>query len=240
MADEPSRVQPKAHRHPNTPPAALLTADSLPPGNRRDRLLQQGLQAWSSKSPLEAIAWVENRPDSEERATLLLAIEAAISQRQPTHDLSLGIVDQVAEAVERLSIDDSAISEVEALTEKWARTDLPSAAAWAIDQPDSEIRDHLIQRIALVRAHDNPMLAAQWVVEQIPQGAQQDEAILTVVNRWGMGDPSEAALWVETFADGPLKERAQKELQGIRQYRSTPSASSLSPTPATPPSVQTP
>jgi hypothetical protein len=51
-------------------------------------------------------------------------------------------------------------------------------------QPAGEIRDELLRRVAFVQAASAPAAAAKLVVEEIPSGPVQTEAILSVINRW--------------------------------------------------------
>ena len=56
-------------------------------------------------------------------------------------------------------------------------------------------------------------------MNQIPPGAAQDEAIMTVLNQWANQDLIAATDWVKQFPDGPLQVRALNELEGMVAYK---------------------
>ena len=53
------------------------------------------------------------------------------------------------------------------------------------------------------------------VVEQIPPGSIQTEAVISVLHQWFLRDMAGAAAWVDQFPAGDLKVRAENEMSGI-------------------------
>lgn len=208
------------------PSTDILMADSLDPGKLRDRLLLQRIQEWAMQAPDAARLWAEQRPDPGERDRLLRAIDDQLNGRDSLDRNLAGIVEHLDGAVALLAVDKSKRAEVENLTERWAGENLDAARDWVLSQPPGEIRDTLVHRIATVQAGDDPIGAARLAAAEIPPGPQLDEAVLTVVNQWSLQNPAAAAEWVNVFAEGPLKERAQQELRGLASYHGKTTAPS--------------
>ena len=216
-------------------PAARLSASSwtggnlgkaaqralrLPPGETRDRALLQLSRAWALQAPETALAWARQLPDAEERLRLLDAIILALEQR----DLPEGVTEETAihdleDAVHRLAWDASQQPLVENLAAKWAGRDLDAALAWVRSLPETEVREALVHRVAIVQSKTRPDEAARLVVEQIPAGPKQTEAVISVVHQWALQDLAGALAWVNSFPGGILKERAAHELAGVVYFQ---------------------
>jgi hypothetical protein len=107
---------------------------------------------------------------------------------------------------------------LESLVEQWARQDLPTAYGWVMTQPPSSDNYKLISGVALVWSQYEPANAAQFVTEQIPPGAIQDEAIISVEYQWASRDFAGANDWIQTFPNGSLRTRALNEISSIASY----------------------
>lgn len=200
------------------PADALQKADSLRPGKLRDRLLQQTVKDWATKSPEDAKQWAANRKDPAERERLLQSIHGDLNAVESTPS-EQQTVEKLGQAVERFDSDESERVRIEELTEAWALANLNAAREWVLEQPAGELRDELVSRIALMQAKVNPAEAATFVTGHIPPGAAYDEAVITVLHQWTLQDRGAAAAWIESFPAGSLKTRAQKELAGMAVYR---------------------
>jgi hypothetical protein len=187
--------------------------DSLDPGKLRDRMLRQTVHVWAGECLDDAKRWVQARPDPEERLRLLEVIEGQ------TNSAEKPFLMQLEEAVSVFLSDEAKLVQIGMLSEKWAAEDFDTARDWIMDQPQGKVRDALVHRIALLQAEIDPIEAARLVAEEVPPGPAQDEAVLTVVNRWALGDPAAAAEWVANFPDGPVRSRAHRELAGLAIYR---------------------
>lgn len=100
----------------------------------------------------------------------------------------------------------------------WSAVDLRSAYQWVYQIPAGHVRNALMVRVAFVGAEIVPSEAASLVVEELPPGAIQDEAIMMVLHQWALQDPDSAAAWVNLFPDDQFRDRASNELQGIVDY----------------------
>ena len=219
----------------STAPAARLSAESwtggnpgkaaqralrLPPGETRRLALLQVVRVWALQAPGTALAWARELPDPQERLRLLDAITLALEQR----DLPEGVTEETAihdleDAVHRVAWDPSQQPLVENLAAKWAGRDLDAALAWVRSLPEDGVREALVHRVAIVQSKTNPGEAARLVVEQIPAGPKQTEAVISVVHQWALQDLAGALDWVNSFPGGILKERAAHELEGVVHFQ---------------------
>jgi len=109
----------------------------------------------------------------------------------------------------------SNVNLLENLVYQWAEQNEAAAAAYALAVPPGIVRNRLLGRIALIRAHTRPADAAQLVVEQIGPGPVQSEAVISVLHEWARQDPAAARAWLQRFPEGELRDRAQQELETL-------------------------
>ena len=200
------------------PLKAVEIAQSLKPGGEQDRMMDQIAQAWAIRDPDAAMEWARQRSNADERERLQEIIIAEREKQDAPDAPESQIIDQLSDAVAHIDADSSKEVHVENLTQKWAAKNLSAAFEWAEQQPEGEIRDNLIKRIALVQSLSAPVEAARLVAEQITPGPGQAEAAIMVVHQWGLRDFAGATAWVASFPEGALKERARQELNGPLVY----------------------
>jgi hypothetical protein len=97
----------------------------------------------------------------------------------------------------------------------WAGKDLADALSWAASQPAGNQRDEIMARVAFMESRTAPEAAANLVIDEIPPGPAQDEAVISVLHQWAIQDFASAKAWAELFPSGPVRERALAELSGI-------------------------
>jgi hypothetical protein len=66
--------------------------------------------------------------------------------------------------------------------------------------------------VALVWSKSDPAEAARLILDQIPAGDHQNEAVISVVYQWALQDKKEARAWVQLFPEGALRQRALNEI----------------------------
>jgi hypothetical protein len=104
---------------------------------------------------------------------------------------------------------------LECLTAQWADRDVQTALAWARQVPDENQRAGLLGRVVFALAQSDPEAAANVVAGELPAGAAQDRACLSVAHQWALHDPASAAVWISRFPEGPLLEEAVRNLVGV-------------------------
>ena len=185
------------------PAAAARLAQSA--GSLREAAMRVVAQNWAALDRAGAERWATQLPNPEERDTALNYLCYQVSQSDPVQ--AIGIARHHGIAGQKGLIQN--------LTEQWAGKDFPSASAWASRQSASEERDQIYMRLALVLSKTAPRDAAELLIDEIPPGAVQTEAAISVVHQWAIGDYAGAAAWVVQFPSGDLRERAAQELAGF-------------------------
>jgi hypothetical protein len=107
---------------------------------------------------------------------------------------------------------------VQHFLQHWATIDLGAARDWIHQQPIGDRRDAFVARIIFVLSQQDPATAAQWVLDEIEPGPAQNESAISVLHQWALHDFSAAESWVQNFPEGPLRERAISELNGVVSY----------------------
>jgi hypothetical protein len=179
------------------------------------------LSGWSAPkeftaSPHAAAPGGLSKEDAENEREKSRDIDAESAEPEMPQELTEA---QIVLALQSLTADEANRSMLGNLTQQWATRNYSAALAWAMEYVAGEARDGLIQRIAFVRVQDWPFDAAQLVVQEIPPGPVQDEAAITVLHQWALKDQVGADAWVQRFPEGELRERAERELQGLQQFR---------------------
>ena len=64
------------------------------------------------------------------------------------------------------------------------------------NQPNGGQRDELTTRVAYVLSRNDPSDAAALVLNEIPPGPTQDEAVMTVLHQWAELNRIRFALWI--------------------------------------------
>jgi hypothetical protein len=171
------------------------------------RVRMAGFREWASTNFDAALAFVQQLPDGDEKTDALEAVCFGLAQKDPALAMT-----KAQELQEPAPV-------VENLAQQWADRDMTSTLSWAHNQPAGDMRDEVFQRIALVLSQRDPLNAANLVLEQVPAGPNQNEAIMTVLHQWANKDLTAAVNWVKTFPDDAFRERALQELEGIAQYQ---------------------
>lgn len=192
------------------PAGAGRFARSLPTGEWRQTVVRQVAQDWALQDGSGAEKWAARLPEVGERNLAETNICFQVVQTDPR---------QALEIAERNGLLAGPGEIKENLVQQWAESNPSEAAAWIDQQPAGDQRDQMVGRLAYVRSQTEPVAAANLIMEQIPTGPIQDEAVITVLHQWGMRDIASATAWVNRFPSGALRDRAEVELQGLAMYR---------------------
>ncbi|RYD23162.1 MAG: hypothetical protein EOP88_05230 [Verrucomicrobiaceae bacterium] len=190
------------------PEAAAEFGTSLPAGPAREEALRRISQAWATEDAAGAETWAAALPDAVERESALGSICMQVAQLDAGQAILLA---------ERHSL--AAAPVTENLAHLWAAQDFPAAATWIKARPAGEQREQLVMRLALVRSATAPAEAARLVVDEIPEGHVQTEAVISVIYQWARRDMAGAREWVGLFPESALRTRAENELSNIAAYQ---------------------
>ena len=182
--------------------------------NEEDVLSQ--IRNWARKDPESALVWGQQQPDGAERSEALTDVCFQIAQIDPARAVALA---------EQFNLSNDAV--LKNLAQQWAAKDLTTAYNWITRQPEDDRRVALITGMAFMWSQKEPMGAAQFVMQQIPSGAAQDEAVMMVLHQWALVDLTGASTWAQQFPEGQLQNRALNELAGIAAYEQSLGQSKL-------------
>ncbi len=188
------------------PWAAARFAESPGAGDWRTELMRTVAQNWAKSDPDSAVQWVARLADSDERDTILSCVCFQVADANPH---------QAIEILEQQDQNNRRDMMLGNLAQQWAAQDLEATIAWANNYPPGENRDNLFRHIALAESQAKPAAAADLVAGQISPGPIQDEAAISVLQRWAGQDFTAAAGWVDLFPPGGIYDRAKDTLTGI-------------------------
>lgn len=192
------------------PRAAVKFMEELPPGVARDSLRNRIAQLWAAQDPAAALAWAKQLPDAGERSQILGLVFVQMAQTDPH---------QAAEEARNLDLGTSNSGMFQAIVAQWSAKDPASAEQWVRALSVGEQRDLLMERVAFAESKSDPSSAARLVLDQIPAGNVQDEAVMAVLHQWALRDFNGASAWVASFPQTlGILPRAKAELDGIAQY----------------------
>ena len=157
-----------------------------------------------------ALAWAQGLADTDERERVLVEILSRVAQTDPAAAVRL------RQEITRDQWDDSELTN---LAQRWAESDLGSVLGWIDSLPPGAQRDQLTARAAFIQSQNNPAEAAQLVMDRVPPGEAQTEALISVVHQWAQRDPDAASAWVESIPERLLRERAAQELEAASRAR---------------------
>lgn len=182
-------------------PAAVLQAMDSPTSGDRDMLLFVLLPMLALRDARLAASLVEHAGPGDEELLLRVAHLWAIQDV----DAALVWAGQLPDEAMRKTI-------VAELCEEWAQKDLAAALGWAGSLKPCPQRDRAFARIADVQSRRAPPEAARTVMEQIPAGPVQTEAVIALLHQWVATDTAGAIDWTESLPPGELRDRAANEL----------------------------
>jgi hypothetical protein len=157
----------------------------------------------------EAIAWAQRLPEDAARQSALLAIAHEVASQNPAQALMLA--SQTIVPAEKQSIVTQAAS-------TWAVTSPEAAAAWAGQIRDSSLREQTLAAIATSWANNDPLAAAQFILDSLPEGPIQDNAVMGIMQRLASRDADAASAWVAQFPER-LRDNAVAEMNRISELR---------------------
>lgn len=185
-------------------PAAARFAKSLPAGRWRGAIIRRVAQDWAGEDPASAQRWAARFKDADERASTLADVCLQVAQTDPR---------QAVAAAQRSGLGEGPGGVMDRLVQQWAAQDFAGADGWVMAQPADQRREGMLARLASVQSQTDPASAANLVAERMPAGPLQDEAAITVLDRWAARDLAAATAWADRFPAGGLRDRARQELR---------------------------
>ncbi|MET0262517.1 MAG: hypothetical protein ABW223_06445 [Rariglobus sp.] len=98
---------------------------------------------------------------------------------------------------------------------QWAARDFTAAFDHAERQPTGAPREELFGALALLVVRANPAEAAAMTEQDMRPGPVRTETAISILHQWALADLERAASWATTFPEGPERERALREIDGL-------------------------
>lgn len=192
------------------PDGAANFAVSLAPGSLREEALRRVAQGLAFLDSGRAEEWGANLSDDGERASALADVCLQVAQTDGGEAVRKAERHQLSEAPGAL---------MENLVQQWAGQDFSAAVGWTLGLPPGEQREQICERLAIVLSATEPAKAARLVLEEIPQGSTQTEAVIAVLYQWASRDMDGASAWVGLFPAGRVRDRAERELSNLAAHQ---------------------
>lgn len=151
----------------------------------------------------EALRWLKQLPEGDNRASAQFAIAGAIARQDPRTALALAL--ELPNSTSRDGL-------VGYCVLNWSNTDFAAAAKWVTSLQDPAQRNAIGARLATQEAIRNPERAAQFAFATIEAGDEQNRCVSQIVRFWAAAAPVKAAQWVESLPSGALRGTAARAL----------------------------
>ncbi len=188
------------------PKTAMEWAQSLADSKTSQPFMDVAAIRWATTNLAEAAAWARNLPEGDSRSAVMEAISQEAIRIDPIEALRL--------ARELPEGPGSADLFVRASGE-WAHQDREGAVEWARQIQDINLRQQVFEQIAIVASAKDLQAAANIALHDMAHGAQQDRALVSIVQRWVQEDPAVASSWVSQFPDDSLGQDAAETLVNL-------------------------
>jgi len=196
------------HAEGGYPQVMAAIRDSTEFGPARERILVALVRCWAANDPDSALDWAAGLPEWQREETY----------RRVCLDAAARYPDKAMVAALRVEDEASRAELAENIADTWAENDLPGLLNWARVMPQGGLRDRLFARAATALADKDPQAAVALMLEEIPAMDLQEQVALSIVHKWALRDPVEAARWVAAFPASGLREKARSELAGTTRH----------------------
>lgn len=185
------------------PRAAAGWATQMQTGPARQETLDAVAIGWANQNISDAVEWVRQLASDEEQHSGLMTVAYEAARTEPIEAIKLAVELPANEVRDDL---------ITHTASQWAASDPQAAAAWANQITDAALRERVLAQIATAWGDTDPVAAATLASRSLTAGKQQDDAIVSIVQRWVQQEPVETAAWVTEFPQGPLRDTALQEL----------------------------
>jgi len=165
--------------------------------NSEEQDLAATMSGWAAANPSEAVAMLDNLPESMagQRMELAESVVAGLAD----HDLSMATDLAVRLAAEGKGNGDRMIR---AVADEALRSGSPAeAASWAEALGNGPLKAAAMDRVAGAYVRNNPEKAASWIGRYAGEEFA-GRAVARVGEEWGEREPEKALGWLESLPDG--------------------------------------
>lgn len=186
--------------------AEMPSLGGTPDASRDADELRVAAQAWALRDFAAAYRWAHGIEEATLRASVIASLLYQALALAPQDTLELAQTAPLGELREIA---------LQNLAAQWSREDRAAAQAWAMTQPATPSRDGIFQRLAVECAQVDPAGAAHLIAFGISPGAEQEKAVVQVLEQWPDNELTQAAQWVERLPTENLRQRAEDNLRAL-------------------------
>jgi hypothetical protein len=162
--------------------------------------------AWAEFNADAAFAWISQEREPDLKQSYYEAAGGALGVKAPQEAIKLAA--QLEPGWARKEY-------LKSVTTGWMSRDFSAAMAWVDALPDGEERNESLVPLIMDLAARTPRQAMTYVVERIPAGDFQDQALANVFAPWLQEDPVAAKTWIAELQSGTLKDELTSK---VRQH----------------------
>ncbi len=188
------------------PLAATAWIGRMSPGEARDEAFGDVARGWATRDVEAARTWALGLSEPSARDGALIQVGYELARTRPVEAMEMAIAMQPTGRRDEL-LNFSAT--------QWASQAPADAVEWASQVSDEALRNRLWKDIFTEWGDGDPMAAATAAVKSMPEGREQNDTVVGIVQRWAQTDPTIAGAWVSAFPEGELRETAGRELVTI-------------------------
>ena len=184
-------------------PAAAAAWTATLTGPAYVEALEQVAIAWGDAELSAASDWVAGLPEDGAKRVAMISLGYEAARTNPLK--AVAVACGIPATPERDELLAHAVSQ-------WATSDSAAAFDWALQIPDSGLRERLLAAIAVATARNNGANAALIVATFLSPGDAQNRAAVAVAQRWSQVSAQSAAEWVGQFPHESLRADAVREI----------------------------
>lgn len=172
-------------------PDALSAAAGLAELRERAVFRDAVVKRWAEFSPLAALDYVNQQPESRDKLELVRVVTTACVKGNPAN---------AASAVEAMKPGRAKIEAAGIVAEGWAKSDLRAALVWARGLPPGAVREAAWYNLRFIWVHSDPA-SASGDVQRLPSGDTKNALLMNIAGEWAAQDPEKAVAWARSLTD---------------------------------------
>ncbi|HYG23260.1 MAG TPA: hypothetical protein VEH04_10800 [Verrucomicrobiae bacterium] len=188
------------------PKAAAEWVKNQPQDARQTDAMSRIAGIWSGQNFEEANAWAGALPEGDLRNEAQAHIAYEVATTSPMDAMQLAV------AMPPGATRDDLLAHVASM---WAAADSAGALAWTKQIEDVELRERLLVSVITAMGNATPAEAAKLALELLPQGRNQEDAVMSLIQVWAQREPETVAQWVASFSVGELQQTGVQNLVKI-------------------------
>lgn len=169
-------------------------------GAREERDKWKRLLRLAETDPGQAAREISALPESSRRTEVLLEIAAELVRADFC---------EAVELAETLPSSPPRDEVLERAVREWALIDPAGAIVHAKSFTDEALRERLLAAALVEWSETDPAAAASSAATELREGRIQDNAIVSISQRWTKIAPAEASAWIESFPPSSLQDDAR-------------------------------